>query len=212
MATRQPFELLEDPAELALCEGWSEEVYRDISAVAAGTMPPADFDAKYLVRRSILVLDLTGFTETTLRGGALPSLVRILDGRKFIIPVLREYGAVFIRTFADDVVGIFEDPERAVDAALEIQRRSKLLHGLDPKRAECCIGVGYGDAYAIGPNHAMGDEMNRASKLGEDTARGGEILVTEHVRDALQGRSELSIERQTSDDLLFPYFRITEAD
>jgi len=28
---------------------------------------------------------------------------------------------------------------------------------------QCCIGLGWGDVYAIGPNLAMGAEMNRAS-------------------------------------------------
>ena len=36
----------------------------------------------------------------------------------------------------------------------------------------CCAGIGFGQVLAIGPNLAQGDEMNRASKLGEDIARG----------------------------------------
>jgi class 3 adenylate cyclase len=62
--------------------------------------------------------------------------------------------------------------------------------------------------YAIGPNHAMGDEMNRASVLGEDLARGGEILVTEGLHDAVAPRADLAIERQTRDDAPFPYYRV----
>lgn len=54
----------------------------------------------------------------------------------------------------------------------------------------------------------MGDEMNRASKLGEDVARGGETLLTESARDAVADRDDLRFERQTGDDLPFPYHRV----
>ena len=209
MTSTPPFEVLDDPSELAKSEGWSAPVYQDLLALQSGRMTTATFDAKYLVERAILVLDFTGFTETTLRGGALASFLRILDGQRLCIPVLREYGASYIHTFADDILGLFESPGRALDAALEIQHRNKTLLARGDDRAECSIGIGYGRVYAIGPNHAMGDEMNRASKLGEDTARGGEILVTERVRHAVDARNDLKLESQTSDDLLFPYFRVT---
>lgn len=55
----------------------------------------------------------------------------------------------------------------------------------------------------------MGDEMNRASVLGEDTARGGETLVTEGVQRALSEREDLTFEAQASDDLAFPFYRVT---
>ncbi len=54
----------------------------------------------------------------------------------------------------------------------------------------------------------MGDEMNRASKLGEDMARGGETLLTEQARDAMVDRSDVQFEPQTTDDLPFPHYRV----
>jgi len=49
--------------------------------------------------------------------------------------------------------------------------------------------------------------MNRASKLGEDTARGNETLVTSNVYFALRNRSDVLFEQLASDDQLFPYYR-----
>ena len=215
MSKQPPFPLLDDPTVLARRESWSEEVYRELLAIQAGNLSAERFDQKYLVVKAILVLDLTGFTETTQRGGALMSFLRILDAQKLCIPVLHEHAADFVHTFADDIVGIFEKPEAALNAALEIQRRTAAMRELDgdgTQRAECAISLGYGPVYAIGPKHAMGDEMNRASKLGEDTARGGEILITERVREAVKDRDDLRIDAQSSDDLLFPYFRVSVSD
>jgi hypothetical protein len=49
--------------------------------------------------------------------------------------------------------------------------------------------------------------MNRASKLGEDIARGQETLVTENVFQALRHRDEIDFEKQDADDLLFSFYR-----
>lgn len=203
--------LLEDSAELARFQGWSKAVYDDLLALERGSLSDADFDARYRVTRAVLVLDVTDFTKTTLHGGAISSFLRILDTHKICFPVLREHGAGFIRAFADDVVALFDDCGGALDAALEIHRRIRMHNRLPPAHdhpPECCIGVGYGPLYEIGPNKAMGDEMNRASLLGEDVARGGETLVTEGVERALAGRHRATFEPQVSDDLPFPYYRV----
>ena len=46
-----------------------------------------------------------------------------------------------------------------------------------------CIGVGHGDMLRISDDDVFGAEVNAASKLGEDTAGPGEILVTANVLD-----------------------------
>lgn len=204
--------LLEDPRALASFEGWSEQVYRDFLALQRGTLSAAEFDARYRATHAILILDLTGFTLTATRSGPLHSLLRVFDAQKVCIPVLQEGGASLIRTFADDIVALFDEPAPALDAAFEIHHRVAHFNrsgvsGPDP--ADCCIGVGYGSVYTIGPNRAMGDEVNRTSKLGEDTARGGETLVTENLFESLRHRDDVRYERQAGDDQLFPYYRAT---
>jgi class 3 adenylate cyclase len=170
----------------------------DLLAVQQGRMSPTQFDERHLGHRAILVLDLTGFTESAVRHGALQGFLRILNAQRVCLPVLSEHHAGFVRTFADDVVALFQHAGDALDAALEIQRRAALYKRSAPGPIDA------------GPNHAMGDEMNRTSKLGEDTARGGETLLTEGAYHAVRERSDLSFEPQTSDDLLFPYFRVRE--
>jgi hypothetical protein len=209
MSRHLPFPLLDLPEELASCNGWTQEVYRDLLAYQSGRISRAELDAKYLHRRAILTLDLTGFTARCLDGGQAQALLRILDAQRICVPVLRDCGADPIRAFADDLVALFEDPGRALDAAFEMHRRVALyaeqgLAGDDP--VQCCIGIGYGDVYAIGPNLAMGDEMNRASKLGEDLARGGETLVTGGVVAALCQRRDVGFAPGPRHDNLFPYF------
>jgi class 3 adenylate cyclase len=206
-----PYPFLQDPEEMARFEGWSKEQLVDLLAVRAGSLSSRDFDAKYRAERAILVLDLTGFTETAIQGGALESFLRVLDAHGICLPVMREFGARFVRTFADVVVALFDDPYAALGAALETHRRTDHFarSGRSEDPARCCIGIGFGSVYALGPNHSMGDEMNRASKLGEDLARGGETLLTENAQRALASRSEHRLERVEADDVLFPYYRVS---
>jgi len=212
MSDAYPHELLEDVEELAGLRGWNEEVYRDILATQRGELSEFAFREKYCWRRAILSLDMTGFTATTMRGGEMDSLLRIFNAQKVSVPVLREYGSHLMRCFADDIVALFEDPNAALDAAFEIHRRIALFNASDlasDHPAECCVGIGYGQILAIGPNLAQGDEMNKASKLGEDIARATETLLTEQAHDALSSRSDVVFERQTLDDQIFPFFQAT---
>ena len=127
--------------------------------------------------------------------------------------MLHEHEASLVRAFADDLVALFDDPGKALDAAIEIHRRIELFNASSlatENPAYCSIGIGYGDVYRIGPNLSMGDEMNRSSRLGEDTARGAETLVTESLRDALEHRKDVQFEPVIHDDILFPYFRVSK--
>ena len=79
----------------------------------------------------------------------------------------------------------------------------------------CCAGVGYGRVLAIGPNLAQGDEMNRASKLGEDLAVKAETLITDRAVDHSSFEVPELAERMTAriSDIEIEYIRIpmTEA-
>ncbi|WP_405241917.1 nucleotidyl cyclase domain-containing protein [Lentisalinibacter salinarum] len=209
-----PHDLLEDAVRLAEYQGWSEEVYRDFLRLQRGEMSPAEFDEKYHWERAILNMDMTGFTASAIREGELESLLRIFDAQKVCLPVLEEHGAGLVRCFADDIVALFESTDAALDAALEIHRRVELfnaspLASRHPTR--CCAGIGFGTVFAIGPNLAQGDEMNKASKLGEDIARAGETLLTERARAALTHRDDVRFEEQDQDDQLFPFYRAVPA-
>ena len=56
MKAKLPFPLLDTPSVLASCDGWTEEVYRDLLALQQGSVTHEALDAKYLYRRAILTL------------------------------------------------------------------------------------------------------------------------------------------------------------
>ena len=208
-----PHPLLDDASTLASFQGWTEEVYADFLLLQSGELSEAEFNEKYHWERAILVMDMTGFTNAAMHRGEIHSLLRIVDAQKVVIPILQEFGAQLIRCFADDVIALFEDPNHALDASFEIHRRIEVfndspLSSDHPTR--CCAGIGFGTVFAIGPNLAQGDEMNRAAKLGEDIARANETLLTENAFSATGHRNDVHFEKQDSDDQLFPFYRALE--
>lgn len=210
-----PHHLLDDVKLLASFDGWSEEVYRDFFRMRQGEMSEADFSEKYHHERAILSMDMTGYTTTAIRHGELQSFLRIMDAQRVVIPVLQEFGAELIRCFADDIVALFHEPNAAIDAAFEAHHRIKLFNAsplASQNPTQCCAGIGFGQAYAIGPNLAQGDEMNQASKLGEDIARANETLITERTYAAIVGRDDIHFECQDQDDRIFPYYRATRIE
>ena len=208
-----PHRLLDDIDTLASFQGWSKEVYEDFFKLREGDIDEDAFRIKHCRERAILTIDMTGFTLSALQVGEINSLTRIFDAQRAALPVLQDYGADLIRCFADDIIALFRSPGEAIDAALEIHRRIERFNASPLASAHptvCCAGIGFGRVFAIGPNLAQGDEMNRASKLGEDIARGSETLITENMYEAVAGREDLVFERQDQDDLLFPFYKVSE--
>jgi adenylate cyclase len=202
-------EMEENPKELARLSFWSEEVYRDLLACQKGEMPEESFNAKYHKKAAILCLDTTGFTRTTLKHSALYSFFRILNVQKICYPVFKLFKAEIIHTFADNFTVIFSHPKQALESALEVHKRieafNKSLSAKIEDTAQCCIGIGH--------DQAMGEEMNKASVLGEDTAKGSETLVTENVYKELKDDPELKagckFTLQMQDDVPFPFYEVT---
>ena len=154
---------------------------------------------------------MTGLTRATIERGELYSLFRILNVQKVSGPVFHQFNARQIRAFADDFFVLFDEPPEALLAAFEVHRRIHLfnrseLAGENP--AQCCIGIGYGEVYAIGVDQAMGDEMNRASKLGEDIARGAETLITDRAYELLKNLDNFTFQRRIYEEIPFPFYEV----
>ena len=96
-------------------------------------------------------------------------------------PILETYSHRDFKFEADNVYAVFDHPDDAVRAALEaheaVHEAKLMLTENEPFRV--CVGICYGKMlYSETLKGYFGEEMNLASKLGEDTAEGGETLLT----------------------------------
>ena len=213
MMGHRGLELLTDPTELASLGMWSEAVYRDLLDVERGALSEEEFRRRHVHRKAILEIDSTGLTVSSMRLGEIAALGRIMRFQQVCVPTLRHFDAELVYAFADNMTVLFETAGQALDAAFALHRRvaEANTNGQVP---HCGIGIGigfgFGDVFAIGPNLAMGNEMNMASKLGEDTAEGGETLLTEAAFQAVREHPGVRFSAVPASDLPFPYVRAAE--
>lgn len=144
----------------------------------------ADIERDFTVRRAALVLDMSGFSRTTQRHGIVEFLLMIHQMRLLAVPAIEACGGALVKAEADNLYCLFESSGDAVRAAREIMTRLNTVNVLLPadRRLYASIGVGFGEVLVLDGEDLFGDEVNLASKLGEDVAQGGEILLTEAAR------------------------------
>jgi adenylate cyclase len=159
---------------------------------------------------AVLILDSAFFSRTTKKKGIVFSLKVIAMMREVGRRVFAERGALGFRAAADNLFAEFETVEQALHAAFDMHRyfEENPLPLFDDEHYKVCIGIGYGRLLQSEREGMYGDEMNLASKLGEDTAEGGRTLLTEHAYQALKNREHFRFHRKfiRSSGVDLPYF------
>jgi adenylate cyclase len=137
-------------------------------------------------RRAILVTDMTGFTLRTDKFGITHFLSLIHRMRQLAEPVILEHNGFLLKAEADNLFILFRDMPSALFCARALHNAAA-SYNLDrdtDEQIRFCAGVGFGDILLIGDDDAWGAEINRAFKLGEDTAKSGETLLTPDAHEA----------------------------
>jgi len=140
----------------------------------------------FQVSRTALVLDMTDFSISVRRTGILPHLALIRRMQVLCREPIASAGGEIVKTDADNIFAVFEHAPQALQAAEAIQRTLAERGGLattDGRSVGASIGIDSGDILLIRETDFFGDAVNIASKLGEDLAGRGEILVSARAYD-----------------------------
>ncbi len=138
---------------------------------------------------AVMYTDLVGFSRVVEAFGILHFLQLIQESEELFLPLIQRHGGRCIKHEGDSLLVVFDGPHQALAAAHAMVNVTAALNpGRAPEdRIEVCIGLGYGTVLRIDDNEVWGAEVNAASKLGEDLAKGGEVLATDTFRKALPG-------------------------
>ncbi|MFN2593658.1 MAG: adenylate/guanylate cyclase domain-containing protein [Actinomycetota bacterium] len=172
----------------------------------------ARIDEVFKQERAIFILDMSGFTRTTQRAGILPFLLMIHQMQKLCLPVVEKHGGVLINTFADNLTCLFDDVPPAVDASRELTTNLLAANVVLPQEKELyvSIGIGWGRILNVANQAIYGTQVNLASKLGEDIAELGEILLTDKAYERIKNASIPAEERLvTVSGIELPHYAIT---
>jgi len=139
--------------------------------------------------RAVLVLDMCGFSRLTMRYGITHFLAMIRRLVTIVRPVIANAGGQIVKTEADNVYATFDDVPQALAAARAIQGSLDAANTFLPEDWDlhAAIGIGYGPLLLIGDHDLYGSEMNIASKLGEDVAGRGEVLLSVGAHERIGG-------------------------
>jgi class 3 adenylate cyclase len=132
---------------------------------------------------AVFVLDMSGFSLLTRKYGIVHYLSMVRRMQMITEPIVKSYGGFMIKYEADNCFAVFPDPLSAVNAAIAMQHAfsaENLLTSADLDIHISC-GIDYGKILIVGHEDCFGDPVNRASKMGEDLAVAGEILVTQEA-------------------------------
>lgn len=142
--------------------------------------------------RTVMILDMSGFTRMTQEGNLISYLLMINQMKRLALPCVEAGGGILIKAEHDNLTCLFDNVESALATSREITSRLESANVVLPTERELyiSIGIGHGEILNVENAHIYGDEVNLASKLGEDIANKGEVLLTarafEQVKD--QGR------------------------
>ena len=140
-------------------------------------------------RWAVMFTDLIGFSRHVAEFGIVQFLQTIHISHRLLVPCLERGAGILLKTEGDSMLIIFRNPVRALECAVAMQAACLEYDRTrsDPEKLLLCVGIGLGRVLRISDTDVFGAEVNAACKLGEDTAKSWEILVTEPVRDAVPG-------------------------
>jgi adenylate cyclase len=152
----------------------------------------AQINAAFRQTHAILVMDMSGFSRTTVRYGIIHFLAMIHRMHLIVKPVIAEHSGTIVKEEADNIFAVFPDVTLAVEAAIDSLKHTAAVNTTLPPEMDIylCIGIGYGEVLMLEGEDMYGSELNLASKLGEDLAERGEILLTSAAFEKFDGKKE----------------------
>jgi len=181
---RRGFEKVSNPRFQSLLLQFSEEP--DEAKRAA--IERALWD-EYGQEAAVLVLDMSGFSQLTHRYGLVHYLSMVRRMQLTADPIVRGCGGTPVKFEADNCYAMFPTVDDALACSLALNAAFDKANEATPDELDIrvAIGIDHGRILLVDGIDFFGHPVNRASKLGEDLARPGEVLVT--VEAAAMARS-----------------------
>ena len=161
--------------------------------------------------RAILILDMTGFTRATQQGNIISFLLSINQMQRLAVPVIEEHAGILVKAEHDNLTCLFDDVAEAITASKEISNRLESANVILPSDRElyASIGIGYGSILNVENKAIYGNEVNLASKLGEDIGDLGDVLLTQGAYSEVDDQDIKCEERTVSvSGLEFAYYAV----
>lgn len=134
-------------------------------------------------RKAVFIMDMSGFSLLTQKFGIVHYLSMVKRMQITTQPIIEKHNGQVVKFEADNCFAMFEEVAEAARAAIALNTAFGAMNQFtdDEFDIRVSIGIDCGDVLLIGGPDYFGHTVNRASKLGEDVAGPGEIIVTEEA-------------------------------
>ena len=155
-----------------------------------------DIEARSLDDVTVMMVDSSGFSRKTHAYGIIQFLAVMTHCYDRIIPRLEARGGITLSRNADNIFALFEEPDDAVRAAIDMQQwlQKRNIGKPDAEQYSVCIGINSGTVVRLSDN-VYGDMVNVAAKVGEDLAAKDQILVTKVVAEQVGKKFDIRYDR-----------------
>ena len=138
---------------------------------------------RYGVEEAVFVLDLSGFSRTAEKHGIVHYLSMIQRMRMTLKPLIDHYRGSVVKFEADNCFARFLNVRDAIRTGVSYNLTLTAMNLTTPDDLDIhsAIGIDYGKFLLVNEFDMYGEPVNIASKLGEDTAKAGQILVTQNA-------------------------------
>ena len=160
---------------------------------------------------AIMFTDLSGFTKLSNQYGIEEFLCVIQSSHELFDPEIERFGGNALMKKGDSYLILFDKVEMAAECAVAMQNAT-LEHNKvveEHRQVHLCLGIGVGRSLVIDDKDVYGAEVNLASKVGEDIAEQGEILLTAKARVKLESsKFKAQIESAGDRDIIGEIYKL----
>ncbi len=162
--------------------------------VAAAWAKPSDEGAF----RTVLFTDVEGSTALTQRLGDARARELLREHERMVREALKSHGGAEVKTMGDGFMASFSSATRALECAIAMQRAFAEHNESAEEPIKVRIGLNAGEPIAEddpdGRSDLFGTAVNEAARITA-SAKGGEILVADVVRQLAKGKDFLFSDR-----------------
>jgi len=141
---------------------------------------------------TILFTDITGSTTFFKVHGDIAGRLMMQRHYDMLSPIIAHYDGNIVKMVGDSIMASFDDPYKAVKAAIEMQKRLSEYNANLPQEEliKIRIGINFGRGI-IEDMDVYGNVVNEASKL-VSTGESEQILVSEFIYEKLQPMEDIA--------------------
>lgn len=139
---------------------------------------------------TLLFTDIVGSTRYFERMGDIEGRQMVQTHNDLLFPIIERHDGTVIKTIGDSIMASYEDPLKAVNSAVEMQKALKKLNEKrsSVKGVHVRMGLHYGKA-VVEDKDLFGDMVNASARV-ESQADGEEILISSSLKTQIEN-SEL---------------------